>query len=315
MPAQPRVRKAVIPAAGYGTRFLPVTKSVPKEMLPIVDRPVIQYVVEEAVASGIEQICIVTSASKHSVEEYFNYNYELEHRLLAAGKKKEYEEVRRIADQAAFYYVRQKEQLGNGHAVLCAREFIADEPFAVLWGDDFVYAEPPRARQLLDVYEKYGGSVITVFQSHNPEDTRKYGIVRGTPVEPGVTRVEGVLEKPGPEKAPTNLASIGGYIFTPGILPILEGLAPAQGGEIWLVDAINRLAQQEPVFASEYRNGRYYDCGNKLEWLKANIEFALRRPELTEGLREYLESGVRGAPPRSGGPGHSGLQGKSAPNA
>jgi UTP--glucose-1-phosphate uridylyltransferase len=280
MPARLRVRKAVIPAAGYGTRFLPVTKAVPKEMLPIVDRPVIQYVVEEAVASGIDQICIVTSSSKFSLEEYFNYNYELEYRLQAAGKKKEYEEIRRVADQAAFYYVRQKEQIGNGHAVLCAREFIGDEPFAVLWGDDFVYAEPPRARQLLDVYEKHGGSVITVFQSHNPDDTRKYGIVRGQPVEPGVTRVEGVIEKPGPEKAPSNLASIGGYIFTPGILPILESLAPAQGGEIWLVDAINQLAQQEPVFASEYKNGRYYDCGNKLEWLKANIEFALRRPDL-----------------------------------
>jgi len=291
MPAPPRVRKAVIPAAGYGTRFLPVTKSVPKEMLPIVDRPVIQYVVEEAVSSGIEQICIITSSSKFSVEEYFNYNYELEHRLLAAGKQKEYEEIRRVADQASFYYVRQKEQLGNGHAVLSAREFIGDEPFAVLWGDDFVYAEPPRTRQLLDVYEKHGGSVITVFQSTNPDDTRKYGVVKGQLVEPGVTRVESVVEKPGPEKAPSNLASIGGYIFTPGILPILAGLAPAQGGEIWLVDAINRLAQKEPVFASEYRNGKYYDCGNKLEWLKANIEFALRRPEIATGLRDYLQHG------------------------
>jgi UTP--glucose-1-phosphate uridylyltransferase len=283
-----RVRKAVIPAAGYGTRFLPVTKAVPKEMLPIVDRPVIQYVVEEAVASGIEQICIVTSASKFSLEEYFNYNYELESRLKTAGKLKEFEEIRRVADQASFYYVRQKEQLGNGHAVLCAREFIGDEPFAVLWGDDFVSAEPPRARQLLDVYERHGGSVITVFQSTNPEDTKKYGIVQGRQVEPGVTRVESVVEKPGSEKAPSNLASIGGYIFTPAILPILEKLAPAQGGEIWLVDAINQLAQQAPVFACEYRHGRYYDCGNKLEWLKANIEFALRRPELADGLREYL---------------------------
>jgi UTP--glucose-1-phosphate uridylyltransferase len=292
MSAPPRVRKAVIPAAGYGTRFLPVTKSVPKEMLPVVDRPVIQYVVEEAVSSGIEQICIITSSSKFSVEEYFNYNYELEHRLLAAGKQKEYAEIRRVADQAAFYYVRQKEQLGNGHAVLSARDFIGDEPFAVLWGDDFVHADPPRTRQLLDVYEKHGGSVITVFQSTNPEDTRKYGVVKGQPVEPGVTRVESVVEKPGPEKAPSNLASIGGYIFSPGILPILAGLAPAQGGEIWLVDAINRLAQQEPVFASEYRNGKYYDCGNKLEWLKANIEFALERPEMADGLREYLKRGA-----------------------
>lgn len=293
MPAPPRVRKAVIPAAGYGTRFLPVTKSVPKEMLPIVDRPVIQYVIEEAVGSGIDQICIVTSSSKFSVEEYFNYNYELEHRLLAAGKQQEYEEIRRVANEASFYYVRQKEQLGNGHAVLCAREFVGDEPFAVLWGDDFVSADPPRARQLLDVYEKHRGSVITVFQSSHPDDARKYGIVRGQTIEPGVTRVEGVVEKPGPEKAPSNLASIGGYIFTPAIMPILAGLAPAQGGEIWLVDAINQLAQQEPVFASEYRNGRYYDCGSKLEWLKANIEFALRRPELAAGLREYLESGIR----------------------
>ncbi len=287
------VRKAVIPAAGYGTRFLPVTKAVPKEMLPIVDRPVIQYVIEEAVQSGIEQICIVTSASKFSVEEYFNYNYELESRLKAAGKQKEYEEIRRVADQASFYYVRQKEQLGNGHAVLCAREFIGDEPFAVLWGDDFVYANPPRTRQLLDVYERHGGSVITVFPSTNPDDLRRYGVVKGEPVEPGVTRVESVVEKPGPDKAPSKLASIGGYLFTPAILPILERLAPAQGGEIWLVDAINQLAQQEPVFACEYRNGRYYDCGNKLEWLKANIEFALRRPDMADALREYLEASVR----------------------
>jgi UTP--glucose-1-phosphate uridylyltransferase len=285
-----RVRKAVIPAAGYGTRFLPVTKAVPKEMLPIVDRPVIHYVIEEAVASGIEQICIVTSSSKFSVEEYFNYNYELESRLKAAGKLKEFDEVRWVADQAAFYFVRQKEQLGNGHAVLCAREFIGDEPFAVLWGDDFVWADPPRTRQLLDVYERHGGSVISVFQSTNPDDLRRYGVVKGTPVEGGVTRVESVVEKPGPEKAPSKLASIGGYLFTPAILPILERLAPAQGGEIWLVDAINQLARQEPVFACEYRNGRYYDCGNKLEWLKANIEFALRRPELAEGLRDYLRS-------------------------
>lgn len=288
MSAPRRVRKAVIPAAGYGTRFLPVTKAVPKEMLPIVDRPVIQYVVEEAVYSGIDQICVVTSSSKFSIEEYFDYNYELESRLKAAGKQKEYDEIRRVADQASFYYVRQKEQLGNGHAVLCAREFIGDEPFAVLWGDDFVSADPPRARQLLDVYERHGGSVITVFPSNNPEDTKKYGIVQGREVEPGVTRVESVVEKPGPEKAPSNLASIGGYIFTPSILPILEKLAPAQGGEIWLVDAINRLAQQEPVFACQYRNGRYYDCGNKLEWLKANIEFAFRRPEIADGLRDYL---------------------------
>jgi UTP--glucose-1-phosphate uridylyltransferase len=295
MPGPQRVRKAVIPAAGYGTRFLPVTNAVPKEMLPIVDRPVIQYVVEEAVRSGIDQICIITSSSKFSIEEYFDYNYELEARLQAAGKQKEYDEIRRVADQASFYYVRQKEQLGNGHAVLCAREFIGNEPFAVLWGDDFVYADPPRARQLLDVYEKHGGSVITVFQSTNPEDTKRYGIVRGDTVEPGVTRVASVIEKPGPEKAPSNLASIGGYVFTPGILPILEGLAPAQGGEIWLVDAINQLAQREPVFASEYRNGKYYDCGNKLEWLKANIEFALRRPDMAEGLRGYLnEFNTRG---------------------
>src|SRR5437867_6529714 len=293
MSAPRRVRKAVIPAAGYGTRFLPVTKSVPKEMLPIVDRPVIQYVIEEAVRSGIDQICIITSASKFSVEEYFNYNEELERRLQAAGKQKEYEEIRRVADQASFYYVRQKEQLGNGHAVLCAREFIGDEPFAVLWGDDFVHAEPPRARQLLDVYERHGGSVITVFQSTNPEDTKRYGIVQGRQVEPGVTRVERVVEKPGPEKAPSNLASIGGYIFTPAIMPILENLAPAQGGEIWLVDAINQLAQKEPVFACEYSNGKYYDGGNKLEWLKANIEFALRRPDMADGLCEYLQSGVQ----------------------
>src|SRR5947209_5829169 len=255
MAALPRVRKAVIPAAGYGTRFLPVTKSVPKEMLPIVDRPVIQYVIEEAVASGIDQICIVTSSSKFSLEEYFDYNYELESRLKAAGKQKEYEEIRRVADQAAFYFVRQKEQLGNGHAVLCAREFVADEPFAVLWGDDFVYAEPPRTQQLLNVYTRHGGSVITAFRSTHPDDLRKYGVVRGQPVEPGVTRVEGVVEKPGPEKAPSNLASIGGYVFTPAIMPILENLAPAQGGEIWLVDAINQPAQQRRVVASEARNG------------------------------------------------------------
>jgi UTP--glucose-1-phosphate uridylyltransferase len=288
MPGQERVRKAVIPAAGYGTRFLPVTKAIPKEMLPIVDRPVIQYVIEEAVHSGIDQICIVTSSSKFSIEEYFDYNYELEARLQAAGKQKEYDEIRRVADQATFYYVRQKEQLGNGHAVLCAREFIGNEPFAVLWGDDFVDAEPPRARQLLDVYEKHGGSVITVFPSTNPEDTKRYGIVKGQAVEPGVTRVASIIEKPGPEKAPSDLASIGGYVFTPRILPILESLAPAQGGEIWLVDAINQLAQREPVFACEYQDGRYYDCGNKLEWLKANIEFGLRRPEIAEGLRDYL---------------------------
>lgn len=286
-----KIRKAVIPAAGFGTRFLPATKSLPKEMLPIVDKPVIQYIVEEACASGIEEFILITGSNKRAIEDHFDYNFELEMQLQRAGKDDLYREVRAISDLAQFVYVRQKEQLGNGHAVMCARPIIAeDEPFVVLWGDDFIDADPPRVQQLIDVHERYQTSVLTVIRTDNPEDTLRYGFVDGYEVEPGLFKVNRIVEKPGPNNAPSNLAVVSGFILTPEIFGALETITPGMGGEIWLMDAMNELLKRQAVYAWEIQNGHYYDCGNKLEYLKANIDFALRRPDLSEGLLEHMRA-------------------------
>lgn len=289
------VRKAVIPAAGFGTRFLPATKSLPKEMLPVVDKPVIQYIVEEAVASGVDQIVLITGSNKRAIEDHFDYNFELEHHLADSGRQCVVEDLRAISDMATFVYVRQKKQLGNGHAVLCAKEVIErDEPFVVLWGDDFIDATPPRVQQLKDVHTRYQSSVLSVIRTTNPEDANRYGFVEGEEVEPGLIKVSRIVEKPGAGNAPSDLAMVSGCVLNPGIMQALETVAPGKGGEIWLVDAINELMRQQDVFACVIRNGRYYDCGNKLEYLKANIDFALRRPDLAPGLMEYLREIVNG---------------------
>jgi UTP--glucose-1-phosphate uridylyltransferase len=286
------VRKAVIPAAGLGTRFLPATKSVPKEMLPIVDKPVIQYVVEEAVASGIQDVVVITGQAKRAIEDHFDTFYELETRLEAAGRSEDLQVVRGLAELASFAYVRQGQPKGNGHAVLCARSVVGDEPFAMIWGDDIVDADPPCIRQMMDVYAQYGGAVAAVMRVPDA-DVPKYGILDAEQLGDRVYRMHGIVEKPRLQDAPSNLATVHAWILPSRIFPILAETPPGKDGEIWLVDAIMQLSREEPVYALEF-NGRRYDAGNKLEFLQATIDFALRRPDLGPQLREYLAGVVNG---------------------
>ncbi len=287
-----KITKAVIPAAGFGTRFLPQTKAMPKEMLPIVDKPVIQYVVEEAVESGIKDIVIVTGSSKRAIEDHFDMpNADLVNNLIQGGKEKLLEEVRRIAEMANFIYVRQKGLYGNGTPVLSAESVIGNESFAVLWGDEFISSNPPRLAQMMKVYEKYGGVVISGVRIESKDRLSRYGIADLTPVEDKVFKINKIVEKPLPEEAPSNLATHGAYILPPEVFPALRGLKPTKGGEIWLTDAINVLREQGvPVYACEIENGTYYDTGNKIEYLKTVIEFALRHKDLNGEFREYLKS-------------------------
>lgn len=285
-----KIRKAVIPAAGFGTRFLPATKAQPKEMLPIVDKPTIQYIVEELVEAGIEEIILITGSNKRAIEDHFDYNFELEYRLKEAGKTELYKEIRRISDMAKFIYVRQKEQLGNGHAVLMAKEVVGDEPFIVMWGDEFVYARPScRTQQLIDTFNQYHGSVISTLQQREPADASKYGFVRGNPVTPEITKIDAMVEKPGPGNEPSNMYVPGGYLLSPTIFGYLEALKPGKSGEIWLVDAINEMAKHEAVYSKLIENGIFYDCGNKLGYLKSNVEFALRDESVAEEFKSYLK--------------------------
>ncbi len=283
-----RLRKAVIPAAGLGTRFLPASKVVPKEMLPIVDRPVIQYVVEEAVAAGIEHVIIVTAQSKRALEDHFDTHYELEQRLVQAGKEAELAMLRRIQGLAEFTYVRQPAPLGNGHAVLCARRVVGDEPFAMLWGDDFVVGAVPCLQQLKAVFEQHGKAVAAAMRVPRA-DIPKYGIARVRPVGARTYLVEEVVEKPAIEQAPSDLALVKEYILTPDIFDELERTPVGKGGEIWLTDAVNRLAARGGLYAYEFE-GRRYDVGDKLDFLRANIDLGLQREDLGPALREHLRS-------------------------
>lgn len=280
------VRKVVIPVAGLGTRFLPATKAVPKEMLPVVDKPIVQYIVEDAVASGIETVVLVTSVYKRAIEDHFDYAYELEERLKAAGKTDLLEQVRRPAQAADFLYVRQKEPLGNGHAVLVAREAVGDEPFGMLWGDDMVDADPPFLQQLIDVHERLDAPVVAVMEVAE-ENVPRYGIVAGERVEERLWRMTSIVEKPRLQDAPSRLAAVTGYVLTPDIFPLLERTPRGQGGEIWLVDAVQELARRRPFYAYQFV-GRRYDVGNKLEYLQANFDYALKQPDLGPALRTYL---------------------------
>ena len=286
-----KIRKAVIPAAGFGTRFLPQTKAMPKEMLPIVDKPVIQYVVEEAVESGVEDIVIVTGASKRAIEDHFDIpNADLVNNLLAAGKEKQLEELRRIAEMANFVYVRQKGAYGNGTPVLAAEAVVGNESFAVMWGDEFIKSDPPRLKQMIDVWNKYGGVVISGVRIESKDHLSRYGIAELEPVEGKVFEIKRIVEKPLPEDAPSNLATHGAYILPPEIFDALRKLEPGKGGEIWLVDAINILREQGvPIYACEIENGKYYDTGNKIEYLKTVVEFALDHPDINGDFREYLK--------------------------
>lgn len=281
------VRKAVIPAAGFGTRFLPQTKAMPKEMLPIVDKPVIQYVVEELVNSGITDIIIVTGWHKRSIEDHFDYPYELIKTLEQQGKEELLDSVKRVAQMANFIYIRQKGTYGNGTPVLCAKPAIGNEPFVTIWGDEFIYSTPPRAKQCIDVFEKYGDPVISAVRVDDPS---RYGIVDTVKVEDHVHQIKNLVEKPKKGEAPSNLAAHGCYVLTPDIFPILESLGPGKSGEVWLTDAIRILMEKRPVYACEIKNGKYYDTGNKLEYLKTVVEFALQHSDLNAEFRAYLKS-------------------------
>jgi len=288
-----KITKAVIPAAGFGTRFLPQTKAMPKEMLPIVDKPVIQYVVEEVVQSGIEDIIIVTGSNKRAIEDHFDApNEDLTKNLIQGKKEHLLEEVKKIADMANFIYVRQKGPYGNGTPVLAAEPVIENEPFAVLWGDEFIYAKPPRLAQMIPVYEKYGGIVISGVRIEKKEDLKRYGIadLEDMPGEKNVFKIKSIVEKPEPDEAPSNIATHGAYILPPEIFSALKRLEPGKGGEIWLTDGINLLHKEGvPVYAVVVEHGKYYDTGNKLEYMKTSVELALEHPEIGPELRVYLK--------------------------
>ena len=287
-----KIRKVVIPAAGFGTRFLPQTKAMPKEMLPIVDKPVIQYVVEEAVGSGIEDVIIVTGAVKRAIEDHFDTpNAELIKNLEAGGKTELLEEVKKISEMANFIYIRQKGPYGNATPVLTAEPAIEDEPFAVLWGDEFIYATPPRLKQMIDVYEKYGGIVISGVRIEEKEDLRRYGIADITPIEGNVYKINKIVEKPEPDQAPSNLATHGGYIFPPEIFEAIRNLKPGKGGEVWLIEAINALqAKGVPVYTVEIQGSKYYDTGNKLEYMKTVVELGLKHPDINGEFGKFLKN-------------------------
>lgn len=281
-----QLRKAIIPAAGLGTRFLPATKAQPKEMLPIVDKPTLQYIIEEAVQSGIEEILIITGRNKKSIEDHFDKSVELELELEAKGKYELLEEVRKISDLVNIHYIRQKEPRGLGHAILCAKSFIGDEPFAVMLGDDIVESEKPCLKQMMEIYAQYKTTILGV-QEISIHEVDKYGIVDGFRIEESVYKVKGLVEKPSIDEAPSNIAILGRYVITPAIFEILEHTEPGKGGEIQLTDALKVLAQREAMYAYTLE-GRRYDVGDKLGFLQATVDMALHRPDLRQEFLDYL---------------------------
>ena len=282
-----KVRKAVIPAAGLGTRMLPATKTVPKEMLPLVDKPVLQYIVEEAVAAGIEDILIVTNRAKSAMDDYFDYYPELERRLVAGGKEKELEEVRKAADLANVFYVRQKETKGLGHAIWRAKRFVGDEPFAVLLGDDIMRAKRPVIGQLIQAAEKYDAPCVGV-QQVTTEAIQKYSSVKVSTLEERIFDVHDMIEKPTPEQIFSNYAILGRYVLTPDIFDILENQAPGYGGEVQLTDGLKTLCGRRRMVACDF-DGRRYDTGNLKGFLEATIDFALEHPETGDWLKDFLK--------------------------
>jgi UTP--glucose-1-phosphate uridylyltransferase len=284
-----KIRKAVIPAAGMGTRFLPATKAMPKEMLPVADKPVIQYVVEDAVSAGIEDIIMVTGWHKRTLEDHFDYPYELIQRLKEAGKEKQVDEVISIANLANFIYIRQKGHLGNATAILNARHIVGREAFLCLWADDFFVASPTRSQQLVAAYEEFNAPILSAIRTDRPEDTKKYAFVGGETVRPGVVRVKDIVEKPGPNHHLSNLGIVSGYVFTPDFVDHMKQVEPREGEELVYVDGLKKMIEDgHDVYAIEINDGRYYDCGNKLEYLKANIEIALRHDDYRSDLVDYL---------------------------
>jgi UTP--glucose-1-phosphate uridylyltransferase len=288
-PAHPPIRKAIIAVAGLGTRFLPATKAIPKEMLPVVDKPVVQYIVEEAVDAGIEEIIFITSLGKRALEDHFDYNFELSYKLKDKGKLEMLAEVTKISDLASFAYVRQPLQLGDGHAILMARHLVQDEPVAVLFGDDLTYnPKKTSLRQMLDVYETYGDPVIATYTVPRKE-TKSYGVIDGVRVGKGVYEVKGFVEKPDPKDAPSTEAAIGKYILTPSLMAELESAKPGKDGEIRLADALRTYVKRHSVYACSVE-GERYDCGSKLGWLQANVAFALKSSEYRNEFKKFLRS-------------------------
>ncbi|HEX5614044.1 MAG TPA: UTP--glucose-1-phosphate uridylyltransferase GalU [Acidimicrobiia bacterium] len=286
-----RVRKAVIPAAGLGTRFLPATKSSPKEMLPVVDKPSIQYVVEEAAHAGLTDVLIITGRNKRAIEDHFDRNFELEHHLAERGKSELLKEVQASSELADIHYVRQRDPLGLGHAVLVAREHVGDEAFAVLLADDIMVDDGALLRSMLDVHERYGRSVVAV-QEVAPNEISSYGCVEPEPVHEGLVEVRSIVEKPSPDEAPSNLAVMGRYVFTPEIFDALGRITPGKHGELQLTDAIALLLEDQSVYGLVVEHGRF-DVGDKLDFLRANVELALDRPDLGPDFAEILGEIVR----------------------
>lgn len=282
------VKKAIIPAAGLGTRFLPATKAQPKEMLPIVDKPTIQYIIEEAVASGIEEILIITGRNKRAIEDHFDKSVELEQELEHSGKQELLDMVRDISNMVNIHYIRQKEPKGLGHAIHCAKTFVGNEPFAVMLGDDVVDSKVPCLKQLIDCFDEFKTSILGV-QTVSESEVDKYGIVKGLHIDDRVYKVKDLIEKPKAEEAPSNIAILGRYIITPKIFEILENTLPGKNGEIQLTDALKQLIKHEAMYAYNFE-GRRYDVGDKMGFLEASIEQALKREDLQESLMKYLIS-------------------------
>ena len=281
-----KVRKAVIPAAGLGTRFLPATKSQPKEMVPVIDKPTIQYVVEEAVGAGITDILVITGRGKRAIEDHFDRNFELEYYLEQGKKHEELEEIQAISEMADIHYIRQRDPLGLGHAVSVARQHVGSEPFAVLLGDDIMVDDSKLLKSMLNCYERYGRSVIAVLEVAR-EEIKNYGCVSPESMEENLVRIRSIVEKPKPEDAPSNLAVIGRYVFTPEIFDALDRITPGAGGELQLTDAIGLLLQTQTVFGYSFESGRY-DIGKKIDFLRATVELALDRPDLGDEFKAFL---------------------------
>ena len=287
-----KIRKAVIPAAGLGTRFLPATKAQPKEMLPIVDKPTLQYIIEECIESGIEEILIITGRNKKSIEDHFDKNIELEMELEKSGKQEMLEMVRNISDMANIHFIRQKEPKGLGHAIYCSKTFVGNEPFAVLLGDDIVYnEEKPCLKQILECYNEYKTSILGV-QKVPRENINIYGIVEAKHIEDRVYKVKGLIEKPNMNQTNSNIAILGRYIITPRIFEILENLEPGKGGEIQLTDALLKLSKEEAIYAYNFE-GKRYDVGDKFGFLQATVEYALRKDKLKDDFIKYLKEIVK----------------------
>jgi len=283
------IKKAILPVAGFGTRFLPATKAQPKEMLPIVDKPIIQYLVEEVVAAGIKEVIFVTGRGKRSIEDHFDHSFELEYNLVEKRKHDLLKEIYKISKLAKFSYVRQPRPRGDGDAVFCARELIGNEPCAVLFGDDLVDSKIPCIKQLMDVYEKYKDSVVALEQVPK-EEVYRYGIIDSILLEARIHQIKDIIEKPAAEEAPSNLSIVGKYIITPDVFDTLEALIPAKkDDEIRLADALKLLLRRKPVYGYEFE-GKRYDCGTKLGFLKATVDFGLKHPDLNGEFREYLKN-------------------------